>query len=63
MIVVDSSVWIDFLNGRTAPHIRRLRALLGAEEIIVGNLMLCEVLQGLAAILILTDFYGGCDGG
>lgn len=47
MIVVDSSVWIDFLNGRNAPHVRRLRALLGTEEIRVGDLMLCEVLQGL----------------
>lgn len=47
MIVVDSSVWIDFLNGRNAPHVRRLRALLGTEEIIMGDLMLCEVLQGL----------------
>jgi len=44
VIVVDSGVWIDFLNGRTAPHVRRLRALLGADEIIVGDLMLCEVL-------------------
>ncbi|HEY1979544.1 MAG TPA: PIN domain nuclease [Xanthobacteraceae bacterium] len=47
MIVVDSSVWIDFLNGRQAPHVRRLRAVLGVEEIVVGDLMLCEVLQGL----------------
>jgi predicted nucleic acid-binding protein len=47
VIVVDSSVWIDFLNGRNAPHVRHLRAVLGAEEIIVGDLMLCEVLQGL----------------
>ena len=47
MIVVDSSVWIDFLNGRNAPHVRRLRAILGSEEVIVGDLMLCEVLQGL----------------
>ena len=47
MIVVDSSVWIDFLNGRNAPHVRRLRAVLGTDEVIVGDLMLCEVLQGL----------------
>jgi predicted nucleic acid-binding protein len=47
VIVVDSSVWIDFLNGRNAPHVRRLRALLGTDEVIVGDLMLCEVLQGL----------------
>jgi hypothetical protein len=49
LIVVDSSVWIDFLNGRDVPHVRRLRALLGTEEIVVGDLMLCEVLQGLVS--------------
>jgi predicted nucleic acid-binding protein len=47
VIVVDSSVWIDFLNGRNALHVRRLRAVLGSDEVIVGDLMLCEVLQGL----------------
>lgn len=47
MIVVDSSVWIDFLKGRNAPHVGRLRAMLGNDEILVGDLMLCEVLQGL----------------
>jgi len=47
VIVVDSNVWIDFLNGRNAPHVRRLRAVLGTDEIIVGELMLCEILQGL----------------
>jgi predicted nucleic acid-binding protein len=39
MIVVDSSVWIDL----------RLRAMLGLDEIILGDLMVCEVLQGLAS--------------
>jgi len=47
VIVVDSSVWIDFLNGRNAPHVKALRAVLGNDEIVVGDLMLCEVLQGL----------------
>jgi predicted nucleic acid-binding protein len=47
VIVVDSSVWIDFLNGRNAPHVRRLRAVPDTDEVIVGDLMLCEVLQGL----------------
>jgi predicted nucleic acid-binding protein len=46
VIVVDSSVWIDFLNGRKVPHVERLRAILGNVEIIVGDLMLCEVLLG-----------------
>jgi len=49
VIVVDSSVWIDFLNGRNAIHVQRLRTMLGADEIIVGDLMLCEVLQGLGS--------------
>jgi predicted nucleic acid-binding protein len=47
LIVVDTSVWIDFLNGRNAPHVTALRAALGQDEIIIGDLMLCEVLQGL----------------
>jgi predicted nucleic acid-binding protein len=47
VIAVDSTVWIDFLNGRNAPHVRRLDAVLCTAEIIVGDLILCEVLQGL----------------
>ena len=47
MIVVDSTVWIDFLNGRNTLQVRRLRAVLGDEEIVLGDLMLCEVLQGV----------------
>ena len=30
-----------------ASHVRRLNLVLGAEEVIIGDLMLCEVLQGL----------------
>jgi hypothetical protein len=40
LIVVDSSVSINFLNGRDAPRVA-LRATLGTDEIIVGDLMLC----------------------
>jgi predicted nucleic acid-binding protein len=47
VIVVDSSVWIDFLRGRDSRHVRRLLESFGTEEIIVGDLMLCEILQGL----------------
>jgi predicted nucleic acid-binding protein len=47
VIVVDSTVWIDFLKGRNTPQVKRLHAALGTDEIIVGDLMLCEVLQGL----------------
>jgi predicted nucleic acid-binding protein len=47
VIAVDTSVWIDFLNGRNAAYVQQLRAILGVEEVIVGDVMLCEVLQGL----------------
>jgi len=47
VIVVDSSVWIAFLNGRNAAHVRKLRSVFGTDEVLVGDLMLCEVLQGL----------------
>jgi len=49
VIVVDTTVWIDFLSGRNTPHVQRLHALLGTTEIIVGDLMLCEILQGLVS--------------
>jgi predicted nucleic acid-binding protein len=49
VIVVDSSVWIDFLNGRNASHVRRLRTILGTDEVIVGDLTLCEVCKACRA--------------
>jgi len=47
MILVDSSVWIDLLNNRAAAAVDRLRGLLPSVPILVGDLILCEVLQGL----------------
>jgi predicted nucleic acid-binding protein len=46
VIVVDSSVWIDFFNGAETPEVDRLDELLGEEPILVGDLILAEVLQG-----------------
>ena len=46
MLLVDSSVWIDYFNGRSTPETDRLDAYLGKELISVGDLMLAEVLQG-----------------
>lgn len=45
--MVDSSVWIDhFRNVASAPALR-LRALIDRELLLVGDLVLCEVLQGV----------------
>ena len=46
MIVVDSSVWIDFFNGVSTPEGDRLDALLGETPLAIGDLILVEVLQG-----------------
>ena len=46
MIVVDSSVWIDFFNGVSTPEVDQLDALLGVTPLAIGDLILVEVLQG-----------------
>lgn len=47
MILVDSSVWIDQINQVIGPAVQRLRAFMPREPLLVGDLILCEVLQGL----------------
>ena len=46
MILVDSSVWIDFFRGVATPEAEKLDSLLGAELVATGDLILAEVLQG-----------------
>ena len=46
MILVDSSVWIDFFNGRSSLETDRLDGLLGQDLAATGDLILVEVLQG-----------------
>jgi predicted nucleic acid-binding protein len=46
MIFVDSSVWIDYFRGAPTPETERLDALLGEEELVTGDVVLTEVLQG-----------------
>ena len=46
MILVDSSVWIDYLRGVETKQTDRLHALLGVQPVAVGDLILAEVLQG-----------------
>ena len=46
MILVDSSVWIDYFTGKTTPAAEKLDSLLGQDLVAIGDLMLVEVLQG-----------------
>jgi hypothetical protein len=48
VIVVDSSVWIDYLRGVDSVHVNVLDSLLGTEPLAIGDLILTEVLQGFS---------------
>jgi predicted nucleic acid-binding protein len=48
VILVDSSVWIDYLRGTPTPEADKLDSLLGATPLAIGDLILTEVLQGCA---------------
>ena len=46
MWIVDSSVWIDYFGGERTPQTDLLHAALGQHAIGLGDIILCEVLQG-----------------
>lgn len=46
MLVVDSTVWIDYFNGVKNPQTDYLHTILDQRPILVGDLILAEVLQG-----------------
>ena len=48
MILVDSSVWIDYFNGIGNEQTNKLDDLLSHEPLVVGDLILTEVLQGFS---------------
>jgi predicted nucleic acid-binding protein len=48
VILVDSSVWIDFFKGAVTLQTDKLDALLSQELLAIGDLILTEVLQGFA---------------
>ena len=47
MVIVDSSVWIDYLRDTANSQTDWLEAALGRRAIGLTNLILCEVLQGI----------------
>ena len=54
MILVDSSVWIDYFNGQATGETDLLDRLLSAQRPLLGDLILVEVLQGFRSDL---DFH------
>lgn len=47
MVLVDTSVWVDFLNGRRCRQTDLLDDLLTGEFVLTGDLIVAELLQGI----------------
>ena len=47
MIIVDTTVWIDYLRGATTPQTEWLNGEVARRRLALTDLILCEVLQGI----------------
>ncbi len=47
MVIVDTTVWIDYLAGVSNAHTAWLEAELGRQPLGLTDVILCEVLQGV----------------
>ena len=47
MILADTSAWIDHFNGTPSPAAASLLRALASEKVVVGDLIMAEVLQGI----------------
>ena len=63
MYLVDTSVWIDYLRGRTGPHVDFLRDLLGNPlAVVITHSIYLEILRGArdaASFDRLREYFGG----
>jgi hypothetical protein len=46
MLVIDTTVWVDYFNGHINPETDYLDRVISDELILVGDLILAETLQG-----------------
>lgn len=62
MVMVDSSVWIDLLNGKESAQLFRLRDLLSEKQATLNDLIFYEVTSGIASdreFEVVTGFLKG----
>ncbi len=55
MILVDSSVWIDYFRGTATHATDKLDSILGIEAVATGDLIMTEVLQGFRSDSAFRD--------
>lgn len=46
MILVDTSVWIDYFNGLENKQTESLDRILSEQSVLIGDIILTEILQG-----------------
>lgn len=46
MILVDTSVWIDYFNGIENKQTENLDRILSEQSVLIGDIILTEILQG-----------------
>ena len=46
MVMVDTSLWIDYFNGQHNIYTDKLDALLAEDFVVIGDIILAEILQG-----------------
>jgi hypothetical protein len=46
MILIDSSVWIDYFTGKHTHETELISNIIGTDIIVIGDLIWVEVLQG-----------------
>jgi predicted nucleic acid-binding protein len=47
MLIVDTSVWIDYFRAPDSLYAQKFDDVLGNVEVVLGDLILVEILQGL----------------
>ncbi len=47
MVIVDTTVWVDYFRGRVTPHTEWFDRQVSQQRMGLLDLMLCEVLQGV----------------
>lgn len=47
MVIIDTTIWIDYLRGADTPEVRWLEAEIQRQRLGLTDLILCEVLQGV----------------
>ena len=47
MVLVDTSAWIDYLNGKRSRVVAKVDLCLEQDLVAIGDLIYCEVMQGI----------------